>query len=409
MEGKHGKTQVMALALVTAMCLLGDSMLYVALPLYWREAGLEALWQAGVLLSVNRLVRVPLGPLIGKWYERTGGRSGLAIAVFLAFVTTASYGFQGFWLWLLMRCLWGAAWTFLRLGAYSLIVSVSDDGNRGHFMGLYNGLYRLGSLGGMLAGPLLVAWVGLRTTSFLLAGVSLVAFFLVFAFIPASFTGQSGDASAAAVRPQLCWTGSVALTMASGMFVAMCYQGILVSTLSRLIDLRQPFAVIGGMVVGSAVVAGVVQGARWVWEPWAAPWFGRWSDRCGRRRMLVGAVLAAAVLFGLTAVPLPFALWLGVLLGIQLTGTVLTTVMDTLAADEASRQANGAQLLTCYSVVTDLGAAAGPLLAFWADGWFGLNGLYAGTAAFLLAMAAAWSGRAGQAHAAGENKPEKTR
>lgn len=404
MRGKNGKTQVITLALVTAMCLLGDSMLYVALPLYWREAGLDAFWEVGVLLSVNRLVRVPLGPFIGKWYECTGGRLGLTIAVLLAFVTTASYGLQGFWLWLLMRCLWGAAWTFLRLGAYSLIVSVSDEGNRGHFMGLYNGLYRLGSLGGMLAGPLLVAWLGLRTTSFLLAGVSLVAFVLVYVFIPSSFTRRSGDASPAAVRPSLRWTGSVALTMASGMFVAMCYQGMLASTLSRLIDLRQPFTVIGGMVVGSAVVAGVVQGARWVWEPWAAPWFGRWSDRCGRRRMLVGAVLAAAVLFGLTAAPLPFALWLGVLMGIQLTGTVLTTVMDTLAADEASRQANGASLLTCYSVVTDLGAAAGPLLAFWADGWFGLNGLYAGTAGFLLAMAAAWSGRAGQAHAARDNK-----
>jgi MFS family permease len=398
MRDKNGKTQVIALALVTAMCLLGDSMLYVALPIYWREAGLDSLWEVGVLLSVNRLVRVPLGPFIGKWYERTGGRSGLTIAVLLAFVTTASYGLQGFWLWLLMRCLWGVAWTFLRLGAYSLIVSVSDEGNRGHFMGLYNGLYRLGSLGGMLAGPLLAAWLGLRTTSFLLAGVSLLAFFLVCVFIPPSFTRQSGGTPPAAVRPSLRWTGSVALTMASGMFVAMCYQGMLASTLSRLIDLRQPFTVIGGMVVGSAVVAGVVQGARWVWEPWAAPWFGKWSDRCGRRRMLVGSLLAAAVLFGLTAAPLPFVLWLGVLMGIQLTGTGLTTVMDTLAADEASRQANGASLLTCYSVVTDLGAAVGPLLAFWADGRFGLNVLYAGTAGFLLAMAAGWSGMTGQAH-----------
>jgi MFS family permease len=398
MRDKNGKTQVIALALVTAMCLLGDSMLYVALPIYWREAGLDSLWEVGVLLSVNRLVRVPLGPFIGKWYERTGGRSGLTIAVLLAFVTTASYGLQGFWLWLLMRCLWGVAWTFLRLGAYSLIVSVSDEGNRGHFMGLYNGLYRLGSLGGMLAGPLLAAWLGLRTTSFLLAGVSLLAFFLVCVFIPPSFTRQSGGTPPAAVRPSLRWTGSVALTMASGMFVAMCYQGMLASTLSRLIDLRQPFTVIGGMVVGSAVVAGVVQGARWVWEPWAAPWFGRWSDRCGRRRMLVGSLLAAAVLFSLTAAPLPFVPWLGVLLGVQLTGTGLTTVMDTLAADEASRQANGASLLTCYSVVTDLGAAVGPLLAFWADGRFGLNVLYAGTAGFLLAMAAGWSGMTGQAH-----------
>lgn len=147
MRETSGKTQVVAVALVTALCMLGDSMLYVVLPLYWREAGLGSLWEVGVLLSVNRFIRVPFGPLVGKWYERTGGRAGLVLAVVLAFVTTLSYGFQGFWLWLVMRSLWGFAWTFLRLGAYSLIVSVADGHNRGQMMGLYNGLYRLGSLG----------------------------------------------------------------------------------------------------------------------------------------------------------------------------------------------------------------------------------------------------------------------
>lgn len=78
-------------------------MLYVVLPLYWKEAGLESLWEVGVLLSINRLVRVPLNPLVSKWYERSGGRSGLLLAVALTFVSTAAYSLQGFWLWLIMR------------------------------------------------------------------------------------------------------------------------------------------------------------------------------------------------------------------------------------------------------------------------------------------------------------------
>ncbi|WBJ56525.1 hypothetical protein PALA45_00339 [Pseudomonas aeruginosa] len=34
---------VVIVALVTALCLAGDSMLYIALPIYWHEVGLEAL------------------------------------------------------------------------------------------------------------------------------------------------------------------------------------------------------------------------------------------------------------------------------------------------------------------------------------------------------------------------------
>ncbi|MGW9129087.1 MFS transporter, partial [Paenibacillus chitinolyticus] len=188
MREVSGKTQVIAVALVTALCMLGDSMLYVVLPIYWKEAGLSSLWEVGVLLSVNRLVRVPLGPLVGKWYERTGGRTGLFLAVGLAFVTTFAYGFQGFWLWLIARCLWGVAWTFLRLGAYSLIVTVAEEHNRGQFMGLYNGLYRLGSLGGMLGGALLASVYGMFFAAVVLATLSLFALILLFLYVRPTFT-----------------------------------------------------------------------------------------------------------------------------------------------------------------------------------------------------------------------------
>lgn len=393
MKESNGKTQVIAVALVTAFCLLGDSMLYIVLPVYWQEAGLDSLWEVGILLSINRLVRVPLGPLVGRWYERAGGRIGLVIAVALAFITTVSYGFQGFWLWLIMRSVWGIAWTLLRLGAYSLIVSVSEEHNRGQLMGLYNGLYRLGSLGGMIAGALLASRYGLTVTSTVLGFFSLPALALVFWYIRPSFQKSHVYTDLPRRDVRMWKQGSVWATMASALVVAMVYQGMFASTLSRLLEVRQPVVLVGGIAIGAAVMASLVQGARWGWEPWAAPWFGRLSDRYGRNSLFVWSLLAAAVLFAVLHVPMSYWLWLFVLLGIQLTATVLTTVMDTLAADEASGQVNSTALMTLYSVVTDVGAALGPLLAFWIDGRLGLGAVYGGIALALLLLSIMWGGR----------------
>ena len=58
-----------SMAVVSAFCLTGDTMLYIALPLFWQECGLTALWQVGVLLAVNRLVRLPLNPLVRLLYR----------------------------------------------------------------------------------------------------------------------------------------------------------------------------------------------------------------------------------------------------------------------------------------------------------------------------------------------------
>lgn len=33
-----------SMAVVSAFCLTGDTMLYIALPLFWQECGLTALW-----------------------------------------------------------------------------------------------------------------------------------------------------------------------------------------------------------------------------------------------------------------------------------------------------------------------------------------------------------------------------
>ncbi|MDQ6158283.1 MFS transporter, partial [Pseudomonas aeruginosa] len=142
---------VVIVALVTALCLAGDSMLYIALPIYWHEVGLEALWQVGVLLSINRLIRLPFNPLIGRLYKHLALKTGLLLAVVIGVLSTAGCGLaSGFLAWVLLRGLWGIGWSFFRIGGLSAVVYCAADHQRGRAMGLYNGLYRLGSLVGML-------------------------------------------------------------------------------------------------------------------------------------------------------------------------------------------------------------------------------------------------------------------
>ncbi|WP_048313778.1 MFS transporter [Pseudomonas aeruginosa] len=166
---------VVIVALVTALCLAGDSMLYIALPIYWHEVGLEALWQVGVLLSINRLIRLPFNPLIGRLYKHLALKTGLLLAVVIGVLSTAGYGLaSGFLAWVLLRGLWGIGWSFFRIGGLSAVVYCAADHQRGRAMGLYNGLYRLGSLVGMLLGGLLVPVLGLPALALSFAFLALL-------------------------------------------------------------------------------------------------------------------------------------------------------------------------------------------------------------------------------------------
>lgn len=101
---------IVIIALVTAACLVGDSMLYVVLPTHWQDMGLSSLWQIGIILSVNRLIRLPLNPLVSYLYRKISARNGILIALSLAVITTAGYGIvNNFYIFILLRCLWGFA------------------------------------------------------------------------------------------------------------------------------------------------------------------------------------------------------------------------------------------------------------------------------------------------------------
>ncbi|KIL37460.1 hypothetical protein SD71_02120 [Cohnella kolymensis] len=383
------KKQVQLIALITAACLLGDSMLYIVLPLYWKDAGLTALYQVGILLSVNRFIRLPFNPVAAWLLQRIGLRNGIIVAVAISGVVTLGYGYvQGFWIWLVLRCLWGMSWTLLRLGAFLTIVQMTDNNKHGYHMGLYNGLFRIGSLVGMLAGALLTELISLTAAAAVFSLLAVLSMPFAIRYVPATDMevvpkGQS------VLNPLITVVGKdkfLMMTLFSGLSIAMIYQGFFTSTLSHLIDANVSVLYIWGIPIGAAVLAAMLQALRWGWEPWLAPWIGRRSDSSRHRPAVFIAVLvAAAVLFAFVPVTMPAAWWLLLLLGVQLTATLLTTLADAIAADAASHSLKTFKI-TLYSFMLDLGAAIGPLLGYLLD----YRELYTAAAVILLLLALIW-------------------
>ena len=390
--------QVVIFALLTAACVASDAMLYVTLPVHWKEAGLASLWEVGVVLSLNRLARLPLNPLIGKLYSRLSTRTCAIFASVLSLFIPLGYAFaSGLAAWALLRVLWGLAWSLLKLGGLFTVMDVAGENDRGYLIGLYTGTYRLGNLAGMLGGGLLADMTGLHVTCFAGAAVAALALpmalFLLRHIPPSARAADSGamnlrSALSLLRSPQLAWV------LVTCLFVTLIIEGFFMSTLSALIAHHWGDAVtICGITLGCATLAGVVQSLRWGWDPALSPLVGRLSDgTLGRVTMFAGGCWTAAALFALTTLSLPLTPWLGLLLAIQLCCTTMTTLSDALATDVASRS-QAVFVITAYTLAIDLGAALGPLGGFAVLSVWGMDTAYLLAALLLVLFALRWTFR----------------
>lgn len=392
MQIKKRIDPIAGISFITAACLIGDSMLYVVLPLHFLEAGLNNLWEVGAILSVNRFVRLPLNPLVGWLYHRLNLRTGILFAAILALLSTISYAFlQCFYLWLFARCIWGLAWTFLRLGAYFTIMDASTDENRGKSMGRYNGLYRLGSLVGMLFGGFIADAYGLQTTALLFGLVTFCAIPLAFFMLASSsktFVSKENNTDQTLSIRCIFKELHIIWALSAGMFIAMIYQGMFTSTLSYLVEAHYAKTVnLYGWLIGAASLSGILQALRWGWEPFFAPWFGKKTDGSrGRYPIFAVSLLVGGILFALIPQSMPILLWLILILGIQLTATSLTTIADAIASDVAMTSSK-ITVMTLYSLFIDLGAAAGPFLAYLMNQYIGPYAACSSASILLFAMA----------------------
>ncbi|WP_062050982.1 MFS transporter [Bacillus sp. JCM 19034] len=384
------KKQVIGIALLTAVAVMGDSMLFIVLPLYWGDIGLTALWQIGVLLSVNRFVRLPLNPLVGLFYKHFQLRTGVLIAVGLAALTTMSYGIiHDFWLLFLMRSLWGVAWSLLRLGGYLTVIEAANDNNRGRFVGLYNGLWGIGGLVGMLAGGILVDITSVTFVTSMFALLSAIAFPFVWLLVPVKAAEPIEEKQ---TQGGTSWfTSRVALVLTTSLAMGFIVFGLFSSTLSPLIE-RSYLAdwSYAQVTIGAATLAGVIQAIRWGWDPFVAPWIGKCLDQSTSKiQILLIPLFIGSILLFLLGHVQSLLLLLVLLLLFQFISTCFVTITDTLATGVAS-QTHRVKVITAHTIAVDIGAALGPLVAFYLLEFNPLSMVYILAASLLLLLGFIW-------------------
>ncbi|WP_191562522.1 MFS transporter [Metabacillus idriensis] len=392
---KHQNQRVIVIvSIITALSLLGDSMLYIALPIFWREAGLDSIWQVGILLSINRFIRLPINPIVGWIYKKISLKTGLIIAIIIGGFTTLGYGlFKGFIAWIILRGLWGIAWSFFRIGGLSSVAMYADENHRGEAMGLYNGIYRLGSLFGMLLGGLLVPIFGLSVISVAFGCLTLLGLpFIMYYFVTDShLQGEKKINSHRLFDFSFVFKRKL-LIIISGFFITLLFQGVLTSTLSSLIEQNYGQQIgLFGVIVSVTFLSGLIQSVRWMWEPFLGRKIGIWSDGPnGRIPIFIISLVFTAVSFGIISSYLPLSLWIFTVLLVMIGATAISTLIDAIAID-AARSANVVSFLTLYSIVQDVGAALGPFLGYTLIGLEqGFTYLYWGGAGIFIMLASLW-------------------
>lgn len=377
---------------LVAVSLFGDSYLYAVLPIHYAEAGI-GLVAVGWLLSVNRWVRFFTNPLAGVVGPRLGWGWAFAGALWLAAITTAGYGvLKGLGALLVVRALWGLCWSFLRLGGMAAVLADSPRGRRGRLMGLFTGVFRLGSVVGVAAGGYLADRLGYGTTAVLFGAATALG--AVVASLPPALAGKWGSPGRAsvAVGPTggmhthwLPTTGPELAACFSASMLQFVVSGLVTGTLGLLVKERLGADIAAGpWVLGAATVTGLLLGTRFLIDLVVGPAAGHWADRRGR-----GVALGAAtvvVVGGLVVLGLANSLAVIALAALVLfaAGTGATAMLDAWAGDLAGKAPG--RFLPAYNTWLDLGAATGPIAGYYLAAQFGLAAAYAsGVVALLLA------------------------
>ncbi|OGK87654.1 MAG: hypothetical protein A2050_10505 [Candidatus Rokubacteria bacterium GWA2_73_35] len=383
---------VVALAATTSLALLGDLMLYTALPVHYEAAGIPVA-ALGVILSVHRFIRLAANPLGGLVYDRLGRRRPFLAGLGLASLATLGYLLAGsFWPLLAARLVWGLAFSLISVGTLAILLDVTTPADRGRTVGGYHALANVGRVLVFVSSGWLVDALGYRRT--LAVFVPLTALGGVIAW---GALRETRPAAGVAERaPFLAGFRALdrrlAVPAAVGFATFFTGNGILMATLGLHLRLETAAA---GTLAPLAALTGALLAARQAVATVAAPVAGRLADRLGDRAAVAaaGAAIGVAGFAALAAGRGLGAVVAGVLL-VALGESVLLPALTAWAGDLTPPALRGAAM-GGLAAANDLGGATGPLVGIALAGSAGLRAAY-GLAALvaLAALALAWLGRA---------------
>ena len=350
-------------SLSVAAALLGDAMIYVVMPSR-PELWYISIFQVGILLSANRLVRLFTNPASAYIVARFGVYQPFqwsllaSLSVLVAYALTSS-----FTLLLLARLTWGACWSTLRLVSQWIASDQSDETNVGFNLASNASLIRIGSIGGALFGGILSDYIGYKLT-FCIFGTLTILSWLVWRNASAYRYKPVGEHLKGERHNFLTLLKSVDILLIgmSGLAVGIVISGLMSATLGHFI--RSSFGTDFSLLFISFTVTaytGLMLGFRSFSEVFVGPFGGYISDRYGRLKVLVISVAFSSVgllLVGVTDDILFTTIMLVLIFGAGVLLTVQLLPLVSVVAEQNSRSG----VFSVYNTFQDFGSALGPLI-----------------------------------------------
>lgn len=328
--------------LVIAFGMIGDTLLYAVLPLYHEEFGLS-LVMVGVLLSLNRWIRLFANSGVAAIGERVGPHTLMVVAAVGSAVSTTLYGLvESSAVQIAARILWGISYASLNLA--TLAYAVSDRANAGKRVGASRAAIGTVQAMSLVGGAWIVLQVGPRSV-FLIFGaltlVSLGAALMLPRLPPERATHGKGFRLPVPHRLEV-W----------GFVMGFSGDGVFLLTLAFL--LKDSVTSVAAVMATASLLA-----LRWLVEITTGPLGGWVGDRFGARHIAIanGTLLVAG--FVLIAAGLDV---IGALLVVMSRG-MFNTLIPVLVIERGHGSVLSSQ--ASYSTWRDFGAAVGPLTAPW--------------------------------------------
>ena len=392
----------------TAAVIMGDSLMYVVLPVaavdfgIHEHFGLGAAFWIGFALSINRFVRLVSNALAASVYQRFGVRWPFVVSVAVGALTTFAYGFgSGLVSLLVARAVWGVSYSHMRLAALLTAFEVGTSTMRGRLVGFFNSGQRLGSLIAVTGGALLFQLTSREVTFAALAGFGLVGMLIatrVPNLKPERIRPSGGD-----LRSRLnLWDLAISRLPESGrglrlpllsislmrFATAFAANGLAIATVAPYLA---EFADDNERVLGGSIavvtLAGFLVGFRWLSDIGLGVPLGHLSDLIGRRTSIAYGMIAMFTLLAFVGV---FDSLAGAIVGIPLlflAAVGVNTALDA-AIGETSPDSARAAVVGRYSTWLDMGAALGPFTGFLIADRIGFQGGFLVAAAL---VAGAWT------------------
>jgi MFS family permease len=364
---------VLALSAARLGDAVGNSILFVVIPLYL--ARLPAPWlpfaetiRAGLLISAFGIAAAAVQPFAGYFSDRADRRKPFVLGgLLLMAASTAGFLFARQEMDLLaLRVSQGIGMAVTLPAAMAILAGGTQTSTRGGSMGVYAASRMLGLAIGPLLGGALLDSVGFSSAFYAATAMILLAAVLVYFWIHDTPSGMQAEPGGEPPEPVRFFDRSIFTPQALGSGLAtFC----LASSFSLLTPLEAEF---NQRLDQGAFLFGVAFSAMVISRLLLQYPMGRWSDRIGRKPLIIGGLLLMAPATGLLGEVQATWQLIGLRIVQGIAASAIVAPAFALAAD-ASRAGRQGRQMSLTTTGFAVGIATGPLVAgILAVPWFEL-------------------------------------